>query len=111
MTAVRKGPRTWQFRSHTAVENGKTVLFLGGRLGHAAAREFEATAKAVLETGIPDLAIDLSAVDYLSSAGLKVLETLAIAQKHQGGRLTLRAPSPAARLSLELSGLADLVGG
>ena len=54
--------------------------------------------------GALDLVIDLSGVDYLSSAALRVLESFAEGQARRGGRLTLRAPSPAARLSLELSG-------
>ena len=88
-----------------AAENGTTVLILEGRLSHMTAMEFEAAAKAVLRGGVPELVIDLSAVDYLSSAGLKVLENLSAAQKDNGARLTLRAPSPAARLSLELAGM------
>ena len=108
MTAGRNGPQMWCVRSHTVTENGATVLVLKGRLGHGTAGELEAAAKAVLAAGISHLVIDLSAVDYLSSAGLRVLESLAVAQKTNGARLTLRAPSPAARLSLQLSGLTEL---
>ena len=110
MPAGRQGPRTWQLRTRLAGENGTTVLFLEGRLSHNTAEDFEAAAKAVVRGGISHLVIDLSAVDYVSSAGLRVFENLSLAQTQNGARLTLRAPSPAARLSLELSGLADLVG-
>ena len=88
-----------------AAENGTTVLILEGRLSHMTAAEFEAAAKAAIRGGVPELVIDLAAVDYLSSAGLRVLENLSAAQKDNGARLTLRAPSPAARLSLELAGM------
>jgi anti-anti-sigma factor len=99
----------WQLKTQAVSENGTTVLFLEGRISHITAAEFEATAKAVLVAGVSHLVIDLAAVDYLSSAGLKALETLVVAQKSSGARLTLRAPSPAARLSLQLAGLSDLI--
>ena len=55
------------------------------------------------------MVIDLSGVDYLSSAALKVFKALADRLSEKGGRLRLRAPSVAARLALELSGLLELV--
>ena len=78
------------------------MLLLSGRIGHAAAADVEAAAKAALSGGIRDLVLDLSQVDYLSSAGLKVFASLAASQKARGARFVVRAPSPAARLSLEL---------
>ena len=92
----------------TAIEDGTPVLFLEGRLDHARAAELEEAAGQLL-TGSPELVVDLSGVDYLSSAALKVFETLAGEQSQRGGRLTLRTPSVAARLALELSGLLALV--
>jgi anti-anti-sigma factor len=91
-----------------AVEQGSPVLFVEGRLGHAAAAELE-TVTARLPAGAANVIIDLAGVDYLSSGALKVLEALADRRSQQGGRLVLRAPSVAARLALELSGLLALV--
>ena len=54
--------------------------------------------------GPVDLVIDLAGVDYLSSAAIKIFESL---QAEKGLELTFRAPSPAARVSLELAGLSD----
>jgi anti-anti-sigma factor len=104
MGAFPRGRRLWRLTDTTVVENGTTVLILEGRLGQATAGEFMAAASPLVAGGALDLVIDLSGVDYLSSAALKVLERLAAEQSSRGGRLTLRAPSPAARLSLELSG-------
>ena len=104
MGAFRGGRRLWRLKTATAVENGTTVLILEGRLGQATADELMEAAGPLVANGVLDLVIDLSGVDYLSSAALKVLESLAAGQASRGGRLTLRAPSPAARLSLELSG-------
>jgi anti-anti-sigma factor len=104
MGAFSGGRRLWRLTGTTVVENGTTVLILEGRLGQATAGELMAAVGALVAGGALDLVIDLSGVDYLSSAALKVLESLAAGQSSRGGRLTLRAPSPAARLSLELSG-------
>ena len=97
--------RLWRLTTTTAEEGGTTVLFLEGRLSHATAGELTAAARPIIAAGALDLVVDLSGVDYLSSTALKVLESLAAGQASRGGRLTLRAPQPAARLSLELSGL------
>ena len=47
--------------------------------------------------------------DYLSSAGLRVIEALAADRSARGGRVTLRAPSIPVRLALELAGHLNLV--
>jgi anti-anti-sigma regulatory factor len=51
-----------------------------------------------------DLVLDLSCVDYLSSAALESLERMAQDLAGKGGRLTLRAPADPVRMALELSG-------
>lgn len=88
---------------------GIPVLFVAGRLDHAGAAELETAALQHASSADATVIIELSGVDYLSSAGLKVFEALADRQSQQGGRLRLRAPSVAARLALELSGLAALI--
>ena len=87
------------------------MLVVCGRLGSAAAAEFESAAMRHAPNGSEDVAIDMSGVDYISSASLKVIASLANRQTQGGGRLRLRAPSVAARLALEFSGLEGLVDG
>ena len=103
MATGRGGPRLWELRGIPATENGATVLVLEGRIGHATVGELKAIV-ASLDTS-KDVVLDLSGVEYLSSAGLKVIEDLAAEQSGRGRELTVRSPSPAARLSLELAGL------
>jgi len=93
----------------TSVEHGIPVLFVGGRLGHAAAAELEAAALRHTSNGASTVVIDLAGVDYISSAALKVFQSIADKQASSGGGLRLRAPSVAARFALELSGLLDLI--
>ena len=55
-----------------AIENGKAVLAPEGRLDTVTAPEMEAEIKAVLQTA-NDLTLDFAQLDYISSAGLRVL--------------------------------------
>ena len=101
--------RLWRLHTKTSVENGVPVLFVEGRLGHAATAELEAVASRHASGAAENVVIDLSGVDYLSGAALKAFRALADRQVQKGGRLCLRAPSVAARLALELAGLLALV--
>lgn len=104
--------RLWRLTTTSLIEDdGTVVVRLEGRLGHAVAAELDAEAGRLVGQGSSNLVIDLSGVDYLSSAALQVIEALAAARSRRGGRLTLRAPSVPARLALELSGLLKLVIG
>ena len=104
MTTGRNGPQMWRFRCRTLAENGTLVLVLEGRLGFATANELKERVEEAANAS-KEVVLDLSEVDYLSSASLRVIEGLAAAHSSGGGTLTLRAPSPAARLSLELAGM------
>ena len=101
MAPSRGVPRLWKLHSRIGVENGKTVLFLEGRLGKATAGALQAAVEAAGDQAA-NLEIDLSGVDYLSSASIEVFERLT----RTGREITFRSPSPAARLSLEFAGLA-----
>jgi stage II sporulation protein AA (anti-sigma F factor antagonist) len=92
----------------TAVEHGNRVLIVEGRIGHDAADELEAVLSHTSD-GVSTVVIDLSGVDYLSSAALKVFQSGADRLSRNGGSLRLRAPSVSARFALELSGLLELV--
>ena len=54
------------------IENGKAVLAPEGRLDTVTAPKLEAEIKAVLQTA-NDLTLDFAQLDYISSAGLRVL--------------------------------------
>ncbi len=53
-------------------ENGKAVLSLSGRLDTVTAPEMEATVKEVIP-GLSQLTLDFAGLEYISSAGLRVL--------------------------------------
>ena len=100
--------RLWRLHTKTAVEHGNRVLFVEGRIGHDAADELEAVLSHTSD-GVSTVVIDLSGVDYLSSAALKVFQSGADRLSRNGGSLRLRAPSVAARFALELSGFIELI--
>ena len=105
MASPRAVPRLWKLNSRSSTESGANVLTLEGRLGHTSVGELRVAAEAALAPEGKDLVLDLSGVDYVSSAAIKVLAGLAAEQATRGHALRVRAPSPAARLSIELSGL------
>ena len=53
-------------------KEGEATLTLGGRLDTTTAPEFEAVVKGLPEA-ITDLVIDMEQLEYISSAGLRVL--------------------------------------
>lgn len=55
-----------------AIEKGKAVFTLEGRLDTTTAPALEKELKGALD-GVSELTLDFSALDYISSAGLRVL--------------------------------------
>jgi len=96
--------RLWRLSVSLRRADGQAILLLDGRLGHSTVSELESAARPLLSEGVLDLVLDLSCVDYLSSAALEALERLSRDLAGKGGRLTLRAPADPVRIVLELSG-------
>jgi anti-anti-sigma factor len=103
----RSGLQTWRFVATSAVEDGETVLRLEGRLGHEGAALLKRAGEGVLDRGVVRLALDLAAVDYVSSAGVRTIEELATALEERSGRLRLLNATDPVRIVLDLSGLME----
>ena len=69
-----------------AIENGKAAFSLEGRLDTVSAPELEAELKDALD-GVSELTLDLEKLEYISSAGLRVLLA---AQKEMNKRGTMK---------------------
>ena len=67
--------------------NGALVLKPSRRIDSSSAKAFEDDASALLETGSKKVVIDASDLDYISSAGLRVILTTAKKAKSAGGGL------------------------
>lgn len=84
-------------------EGGKLTLAPQGRVDTITAPELEA---AVILDGIEVLVFDLGAVDYVSSAGLRVL--LAAQKKMVGKSMTITNVKPAVKEVFDITGFSDI---
>ena len=88
---------------------GVAVIALKGRLDSANAGE--------LEKGMADLftqpgqkaVVDMEKLDYISSAGLRVVLMLAKRARQTGGRLLLSCMAPSVREVFEISGFLKII--
>ena len=84
---------------------GEVVIAkLAGRLDSSAAQPAEESFARVLAGGTPHLAIDLSKLDYISSAGLRVLLIVAKKVQQAQGKLALFGLGPNVREVFSISG-------
>jgi anti-anti-sigma factor len=84
------------------------VLNVSGRVDAERAPELEQAVRAILVKDHLTLVLHLSAVQYLSSAGLCALLNLAKLAKSRQCRLILCSPTPAVRRILTVSGFDKL---
>ena len=85
-------------------ENAVFVLERKGRLDSANARSFEERVLGALEQGETALLIDFDKLDYISSAGLRVLLLGAKRLQQSGGTIALCALNTSIREVFEISG-------
>lgn len=88
---------------------GETII-LGpkGRLDSNSSKSFEDQVMALIDGGKAAMLIDFSGLDYVSSAGLRVLLMAAKKSKAGQGRLALCALSEPIREVFDMSGFAKL---
>jgi anti-sigma B factor antagonist len=63
----------------------------------------------LIERGSRAVVLDLSAVEFLDSQGIRVIVQAHKKLERLGGTLVVRAPQPQARTVLEVTGLSDLL--
>ena len=82
------------------------VLAPAGRIDHGSSEAFKEALRPYLEccaTGREQLVLDLSGVDYISSAGLRVLMLARKQAKAQGGTLVVAGLTPVVKEIFEIS--------
>ena len=91
----------------TNLEGGKLTVFAEGRLGTPSAPALE---KAVRENinGVTELVFDFEKLEYMASAGLRVLLSAAKVMKKQGSMKIVKV-SPAVMDVFTFTGMADLM--
>jgi anti-sigma B factor antagonist len=86
-----------------------TVVAIAGSIDALTADTLVASLLGELEAGRIRLVADFSAVDYTSSAGLRVLLTTLKDARQRGGDLRLASIRPNVRQVLELSGFTSIL--
>jgi len=86
------------------VEN-VTLVEASGRVDSMNANQFGASLSNEIDAGNVSLVLDLSGVDYMSSAGLRELVSALKKVKRGGGDLRIAQPSERVREVLEMAGL------
>jgi len=92
----------------TVDESGVTVMSVSGRLDSVTSGALDTEVKNRIAAGQTRLVLDLSALDYISSAGLRVFLIAARALRDKGA-LGLAAPQPMVRQVLEIAGVTSLL--
>ena len=89
------------------IENGKAVFALVGRLDTTTAPELEKELKVALD-GVSELVLDFAGLEYISSAGLRVLLS---AQKimNKQGSMKLKNVNETIREIFEVTGFSEIL--
>ncbi|UCE51671.1 MAG: STAS domain-containing protein [Desulfobacterales bacterium] len=90
-------------------ENGIIFVTIKGRLDADSALEAEKTVENALEGDIDRMLFDLGALDYLSSAGLRVLLSAAKEIKRRDGKIVLCSLTQFVKEIFEVSGFESLI--
>ena len=90
-------------------ENGIVFLAFKGRLDGKSAPEAEQTVKNILEDGNTRLLFDLELLEYLSSAGLRVILGAAKEMKRRDGKFVLCSLNAYVKEVFEVSGFGAII--
>ena len=89
-------------------QKGKTIISVEGRLDSSNSGELEKVLLECQAAGKNDLLIDFSRLDYISSAGLRVLLMTAKSAKAAGGQVVLAALNSDVRQVFDISGFTSI---
>ncbi|MBR0056962.1 MAG: STAS domain-containing protein [Kiritimatiellae bacterium] len=84
------------------LENGTLTLAVAGRLDTNTAPDLEAALKL---DGVSDITFDFAELDYISSAGLRILLTAQKAMMACGGKMTIAHANEMVRGVFQITGL------
>jgi anti-anti-sigma factor len=90
-------------------KQGQTITIkVTGRMDAVTAPGFEKACAEWIDRGEKDLAVDLSGLEYISSAGLRAILGTGKTLKTRGGSLIFGGMSPMVREVFEISGFAAI---
>ena len=86
-------------------ENGKLSLVLTGRLDTNTAPDLEAELKL---DGVNEIVFDITGLEYVSSAGLRIFLSAQKAMMACGGSMTIAHPNATVRGVFDITGCSDI---
>lgn len=92
----------------TRIERGRLIAAVGGRLDTVTAPKLEKILKESM-SGIRDLIFDFAELEYISSAGLRVLLTAYKEVKERGGKTVVVKANEEVRRILFITGFSDMM--
>jgi len=81
------------------------VVTVRGRIDSTTSEELDVAIKGLMDKGHHNVALDLAAVDFLSSSGLRVMVHALKQARQAGGELVLAQPAEQASESIAIAGL------
>ena len=94
---------------HIQPRDGIAIVAISGSVDGLTAEALLTTLQAHVEDGHTRLVVDLAAVEYTSSAGLRALLATVKEARRRGGDLRLAQINPNVRKVLELSGFVTIL--
>ena len=89
-------------------EGSKLTIAVSGRLDTNTAQKFETELKSSLD-GVTDLTLDFSGLDYISSAGLRVLLSVKKLMNAENGDMRVTGCNEIVKEIFEVTGFTDIL--
>jgi anti-anti-sigma factor len=86
-----------------------TVVQPSGKLDSLSSPDLDKRLTVLIESGIRQLAVDLSALEYISSAGLRVFLSAAKRMQPVQGKIVLAAPSAQVQQIFDIAGFTSIL--
>ena len=90
------------------LDGSKLVVTLSGRLDTTTAPDFEKELKSSLE-GVKELILDFNGLDYISSAGLRVLLSAQKLMNAAGGSMKIVGANDIVKEIFDVTGFSDIL--
>lgn len=89
-------------------ENESLVLAVSGRLETVTAPQLEAEVKAIPES-VKELVLDFAGLEFVSSAGLRVILFAQKVLKSRGGKVVVRSANESVKKIFKITGFAPML--
>ncbi len=93
----------------TEWQDGTLIANVGDRIDGTEAREFQETLAAEIDDDLKGMVLDFEQLNYISSAGLRVILLTARVLQRQGGKLAICSLSDSIREVFEISGFDKII--